>query len=96
MDWNELCEFSKGINAKINSYIKAWENTNDSTLSETTRNYFQEKYDRVSDEVIHDAKEVFPSVEIDFLGLYPSYKLNGYTYYTIESLCRNCEIHKIN
>lgn len=36
-------------------------------------------------------KEIFPAIEIDYPGLYPSFKLNGYNFYSLESL----EIHNL-
>jgi len=75
----------------INKGAKLWEDGNNSGNSETLAQKEKESqaaYDKAETLI----KEVYPSIEIDYPGLYPSYKLNGYNFYSLESL----EIHGRN
>ena len=68
---------------------KAWENYNN-----TKKTKYQEKEIEYQNEAEQRIKAVFRDIEIDYPGLYPSFKIHGHSHYTINSLIVH-ELRKI-
>jgi len=80
-------ENEKLIKAKrlIEKGARAWERGNNSGSNEilTQQEAKSEKHYNDAEKLI---KDVYPNIEIDYPGLYPSFKINGAWFYTLESL----------
>jgi len=67
----------------FNRAANLWINANNSG-----QNIDEKKREKTMDRAEALVKEVYPNIEIDYPGLYPAFKLDGFNYYSLEEVER--------
>lgn len=80
-------------NKHIKKGAKLWEDANNSGNSSIYNDLIKasDKNYSIAEGLI---KEVYPDIKIDYPGLYPSFNLGGFEFYTLESLEFHNEVTK--